>query len=910
MKKTFLFSILVALSLGCLAQEPHYDFSVHVTGKPYYLYYKIIDSVNLQVEMTYPCLYDGDYWYDCNKPSGKMVIPERVYHNQTYYSVVGISDHAFYNCDEISDLQLTKQVLSIGSEAFKGCMGINVINSPLNPPPTASDDTFEEVPETTVVYVSYNATEPYHNAPGWSRFTVNVKEKSFWSGNAEPWTHGSGTPDDPYLIESAENLAWLAQSVNERQNILAEPYTSPGGVFFYEYTFLDVTVYADTCFKLVIDLDLGKGNNCRWLPIGAYRVFENLPYFWNDSYTTYFCGNFDGDNHVIENMWLTPTSFLQNEYPGYFGLFGVVQGATIANIQIDNLLASVLLQFGQKELGGVAGLAINSDFRNCHLSGSLRLGGYSCDAGPYLGGIIAHDINSSVEDCSVHADLHSYCAEAVGGIIGVLFINGNKRVSNCSYVGAIDELSRDAGGIVGYCTRNSGTVSLGFEHCYSRGSLTRGVLPGEGTMQIKNTKLGGIVGRSNNISTLAFDYCYSNDTLVGHASAGTGVSASAGGIVGKVDGSTVIRVTNSYHAGPVTSLYCGGIMPSTNITHTVLNSYFEADCCPSNGIGQPKGTDEMKTKSFVNLLNRDSIVYVLDRMPFQNGGYPVFFGPESLLNQTEWYYEILNEDGSITYQHLEYTSDTTVNSHRAKVVVRTNKIYDKEEHVEVSHEYLYEEDEVVYWWNKELQEFTTLYNFAANPGDEWEIKVGSQTLVMHVDEVYSADFDGTAYRVMQVSDPDDLFSGEIICGIGHTTSFFPERLMSKTDPFLVDGLRCYWLDGELVLKFGDDDCDAIYQGFHSLPEIPIPHSASRIPHFTLYPNPTPRNTVITLSRNNVNNANNVPSSSFLITSPLGQPLLTGPILSNPFQIDLSSLPKGLYFITIGNQTQKLIIGNP
>ena len=36
-----------------------------------------------------------------------------------------------------------------------------------------------------------------------------------WDGSSEPWTHGSGTHDDPYLIETPQQLAFLAQTVNE-----------------------------------------------------------------------------------------------------------------------------------------------------------------------------------------------------------------------------------------------------------------------------------------------------------------------------------------------------------------------------------------------------------------------------------------------------------------------------------------------------------------------------------------------------------------------------------------------------------------------------------------------------------------------------------------------------------------------
>jgi hypothetical protein len=46
-------------------------------------------------------------------------------------------------------------------------------------------------------------------------------------------------------------------------------------------------------------------------------------------------------------------------------------------------------------------------------------------------------------------------------------------------------------------------------------------------------------------------------------------------------------------------------------------------------------------------------------------------------NASEWYYEIINENGSVTYQHLEYASDTTVNHKEVVVIIRTNTLYDK-----------------------------------------------------------------------------------------------------------------------------------------------------------------------------------------------------------------------------------------
>jgi len=274
---------------------------------------------------------------------------------------------------------------------------------------------------------------------------------------------------------------------------------------------------------------------------------------------------------------------------------------------------------------------------------------------------------------------------------------------------------------------------------------------------------------------------------------------------------------------------------------------------------------------------------------------------------TEWYFEIQNPNGSITYQYLEYTSDTTTSSHRAKVIVRTNKIYDKDEITVRTHEYIFEEDNVVYWWNKELQQFTVLYDFGADVGDEWEIKVGAQSLVMHVDAIDSVEYEGDNFRMLRVSDADNLFSGDIVCGIGHLTSFFPERLMSSKTDYRVEGLRCFWQKDRLVFKLGDKDCDEVYQSYHN--EVPE-NSLTPDQAFTLSPNPVTSGVLMV----------SIPHSEFripnyTISTLMGQPLLSGTICdegrhhdtTSLLTIDVSSLSPGVYFITLGDSTQKFIV---
>ena len=262
----------------------------------------------------------------------------------------------------------------------------------------------------------------------------------------------------------------------------------------------------------------------------------------------------------------------------------------------------------------------------------------------------------------------------------------------------------------------------------------------------------------------------------------------------------------------------------------------------------------------------------------------------------EWYYEILNENGSITYQHLEYTADTTINHKDVQIIIRTNTLYDKGEHSEVTREYVYGEDGIIYWWNKDLQDFTVLYDYNAEVGDEWEIKVGTQRITMHVDAVEQYEYESQQFRLLQVRDADDLFSGTIVCGVGHLTSFFPEKLMNRGKNYRVEGMRCYWREGELFFKYGEEDCDAVYKVYHN----GLDDHEDDV--FAVYPNPTNGVLFVQTLR-----ATSLPGETYRITNLMGQTLMTGQITSETQQIDVSNLQTGMYFITFTGETRKFVV---
>jgi len=267
--------------------------------------------------------------------------------------------------------------------------------------------------------------------------------------------------------------------------------------------------------------------------------------------------------------------------------------------------------------------------------------------------------------------------------------------------------------------------------------------------------------------------------------------------------------------------------------------------------------------------------------------------------QFEWYYEIENEDGSITYQYMYQAGDTIVQDEPTHILVKINTLYDKGLRDEVTHEYVYERDGKLYWWNKTLEEFTVLYDYEVEMGDSWEIKVGTRTLDMHVDAVEEIEYEGRTYRMLRVTDPEDLFSGNIVCGIGHLTSFFPERLMDKGDGVRVEGMRCYWNEGELVFKYGDEDCDAVYSEVHGLDE-EGPSTLST--GLVIYPNPTDGTLFVQTLR-----ATSLLDQPYRIINLIGQIVLSGNITAETQQIDVANLPKGMYFITFAGETRKFVV---
>ena len=129
--------------------------------------------------------------------------------------------------------------------------------------------------------------------------------------------------------------------------------------------------------------------------------------------------------------------------------------------------------------------------------------------------------------------------------------------------------------------------------------------------------------------------------------------------------------------------------------------------------------------------------------------------------------------------------------------------------------------------------------------------------------------------------------------------------MTRGKGYGVNGLRCYWRYGNLLFTVNRGDCDAIYTDLHNGIEEDGPSTPSTgsgtAGAFTIYPNPT--NGVLTIQHSSFN----IHHSAFRITNLMGQTILTGSLNAETLQIDVSGLPQGMYFISIGDMTQKFVV---
>jgi len=474
--------------------------------------------------------------------------------------------------------------------------------------------------------------------------TSQAQSVSIWDGTSEIWTQGNGTESNPYLIENAQQLAYIAEMVN-------------GGVTHYDNTY----------FKLTTNVQIDS--TIAWQPIGL-----------NSAY--YFSGHLDGDNHLV-------TLHLHTSTLQYVGLFGYLMGnASVNNVNINGTITQHSSQ--NSSVGALVGCvnggttSISNCINYANIT-STNNASSSSSVTQFVGGIVGQS-SGTLRNCSntgtinaIKTNTSTYNSTTVtveaGGLVG--YASGT--CYSCYNSGDINGTSGAAGGIIGcsasysniYQCNNAGNINgrfsggvigygrfEGMRKCCNTGSISSNT-------NNSSCYSGGIVGYypcgienvNQTYNIIAMANCYNTGNVSGY---------NAGGIFGKVilfkriafvdncpghssayayyeiTGVSRFKITNCYNSGMLNGSQLGGIIANVEQTITggdinnyhlcgsnysptfqILNSYY-LNTCGGAGTGTAKTEAQMKSSSFPVILNTDSVVFVKDITPNINQGYPVF----------------------------------------------------------------------------------------------------------------------------------------------------------------------------------------------------------------------------------------------------------------------------------------------
>ena len=259
-----------------------------------------------------------------------------------------------------------------------------------------------------------------------------------WDGTADTSWYTSAPDASEYHITTAEQLAGLAQLVN------ADPGT---------------TNFAGKTFYLENDLDL---SGHEWISIGTV-LGRDFPEYS-------FCGVFDGQGHVISNLYSHESdiegadeshNLLRN------ALFGSVYNGEVKNLGVAD--AEIWIDPKDDSAAG-KGILVDwmgkSKITNCWTSGSIYSG---TKTEKNIGGIVGITMQGcTISGCYSTATLTgnftnsegyytdpnpaNWPCDTIGGIVGARF-DGSLIVTDCWFDGKIvvNSIQAAVGGIVG-CT--------------------------------------------------------------------------------------------------------------------------------------------------------------------------------------------------------------------------------------------------------------------------------------------------------------------------------------------------------------------------------------------------------------------------------------------------------------------------
>ena len=349
-----------------------------------------------------------------------------------------------------------------------------------------------------------------------------------------PYSGGSGTELDPYLITCSNDLIELSESD-----------------FDWDKWFLQTQD---------IDMSVTDSMNIEGMPGSAlYLGFSPI----GDSPTegdrqqVAFSGVYNGGGHKISNLHIDRS----NEHT--VGLFGYVKDvAHTGHTAIRNVYIEDIFAIGSDYVGGLVGWNIDAWIDSCIVSGSVSTGFGAA------GGLVGFD-QEEIHNC--HTMVYT-SGDPAGGLVGYKEFG---HIVNSSAHDTVFSIGSSAGGLVGRMYQ--GDIANSYSDAYVIGF----------------NYTGGLVGRMSNLSKI--ENCYSKGKVSGQP---TNMFSSTGGFIGLAEGAIVglgCLVENCYSLTEVEILSTSGItsqgfIGSTSLTNTFLNNFFNV-----NTSGQLSDTSNAST---------------------------------------------------------------------------------------------------------------------------------------------------------------------------------------------------------------------------------------------------------------------------------------------------------------------------
>ena len=218
---------------------------------------------------------------------------------------------------------------------------------------------------------------------------------------------GNGSEAKPFLLKTAEHLAWFRDCVNE------------GNI--------------NACAKIADDVkEIDMSSVCHeandekqvaelsWTPIG-------------NSDNNRYQGTFDGNGKTISNLYINATSDYNT------GFFGDADAGSLKNITFDNARVN---NTGPNNTGILAGFA-----GSCMIENIKTLASCSVKGNESVGGI-AGDARGNIINCENHAAVKG--TDKVGGILGAYIdFDFDNSIISCANYGAVTGTGNSVGGMVG-----------------------------------------------------------------------------------------------------------------------------------------------------------------------------------------------------------------------------------------------------------------------------------------------------------------------------------------------------------------------------------------------------------------------------------------------------------------------------